>query len=632
MTASGVPSSPEELAPVEEAGRLHDYPPIGEYAFLSDCHTGALVGPDGAVEWLCAPRFDGPSVFGRILDHSQGGAWELYVPGANLTERAYVPESLVLRSRWDGDGGSVTVHDFLAVARPPESSELEPIGRLVRWARCTRGRARVRSRVLARPDYGDREAAWSVQDEGWAEQGGVLLAADLPPELLDAGTPEVDTVLSEGESMVVVLDYTGRRLGPVDADEAARLLDDSVRAWRSWSDRSDYDGVGAAQVRHSAAVLRGLLFDESGGLLAAPTTSLPEWLGGPRNWDYRYVWHRDAALVVLALLRLGHDAEAGRYLRFLLEHCAADGDWIAPVFAIDGGETADETERDHLDGYAGSRPVRSGNRAAAQHQLDVYGHVLDAALAYQEVTGELTDAEVEQLWEVVAGAQRHWRDPDAGIWEVQGPERHWTHSKVYAWACFDRAIRLAELVGDTAAPVDEWRRERDLVHEDILANGYDAELGSFVQSYGSTNVDGSLLRIPLLGFLPADDPRVLGTIERVDAELGEAGDLVHRYDPVATGDGMDSPEGAFLLCSFEMVAALVLAGRVDEAQRRFDALCERAGPLGLYSEEMTADGTMLGNYPQAFTHLALIQAALNLDGAGRRDALHDWAERRVSRR
>ena len=630
MTAPGVPASPEELTQVTEGAWMRGYPPIGEYAFLSDCHTAALVGPDGAVEWLCAPRFDGPSLFGRILDRDQGGAWELDVPGAELTEREYVPESLVLRSRWDGTDGSVTVHDFLAVARRPESSEIAPVGRLVRWARCTHGQARIRSRVFARPDYGDRDAAWSVQDEGWAEEGGVLLAADLPPELLDDGSPQIDTVLSEGESLVVMLDYTGQRVGPVSVAEAQRLFDASLRAWRSWSGRSEYDGVGAAQVRQSAVVLRGLLFDESDGLLAAPTTSLPEWPGGPRNWDYRYVWHRDAALVVLALLRLGHDAEAGRYLRFLLGQCAGDSDWLVPVFAIDGGETADEAEREHLDGYAGSRPVRSGNRAAAQHQLDVYGHILDAALAYQEVTGDLTTAEVEQLWEVVAGARRHWRDPDAGIWEVQGDDRHWTHSKVYAWMCFDRAIRLAELVGDSAAPVDEWRSERDLVHADVLANGYDPELGSFVQSYGATNVDGSLLRIPLLGFLPADDPRVLGTLERIDAELGEAGDLVHRYDPVATDDGMDSPEGAFLLCSFEMVAALVLAGRVDEAQRRFESLCDRAGPLGLFSEEMTGDGTMLGNYPQAFTHLGLIQAALNLDEAGHRDALHDWAERRIS--
>lgn len=603
------------------------YPPIGDYAFLSDCHTAALVAPDGSVEWMCVPRFDGPSIVGRILDRDRGGAWEVGVAGAEIVQRAYVPETLVLRTRWDGDAG-VTAHEFLAATQSEDSTEIRPVGRFLRLLTCTRGRAVVRSRLRARPGYGTRDAAWTTRDGRWVEKEGVVLAANRPLRPDADGSPSVETVLDEGESLVLTLDYTGRPVGPVTGDEAEQSLETTASAWRRWSARSDYDGMGAEQVRQSAVVLRGLLFDESDGLLAAPTSSLPEWPGGPRNWDYRYVWHRDAALVVLALLRLGHEAEAARYLRFLLGQCGKEGDWIAPVFAIDGGAVEGERRLDHLSGYADSRPVRHGNAAGSQHQLDVYGHILDAALAYHEVTGGLTADELTGLWSVVERARRHWRDPDVGIWEVQGRERHWTHSKVYAWACFDRAVRLAELVEAVDVPVDEWRKEREDVREDVLANGYDRELGSFVQSYGARNVDGSLLRIPLLGFLDGDDPRVLGTLERLEAELGEAGDLLHRYDPEVTEDGIDSPEGAFLLCSFEMAAALVLAGRVDEAQRRFQSLCDRAGPLGLYSEEMTAEGIMLGNYPQAFTHLALIQAAANVNDAGRRDALHEWADRR----
>ncbi|NUP81141.1 MAG: glycoside hydrolase family 15 protein [Nonomuraea sp.] len=561
--------------------------PIGAHAFLSDCHTAALVAPGGAVEWMCAPRFDGPSVFARLLDRRLGGAWEFEVAGARVRERGYLGETLVLRTLWEGRDCRVVVHDFFATTVPGIGGGVVPVRLLVRWARCERGRAVVRSRVLARPDYATREARWTPRDGGLAEESGLLLT----------GTPEpvAERELGEGESWAVALDYTGQ--GHAVGDPG-RLMDDTLRSWRSWSSRSAYRGVGARQVRRSAVVLRGLLFDESGGLLAAPTTSLPEWPGGPRNWDYRYVWHRDAALMVLALLRLGHREEAGRYLRFLLGH---------------------------LEGYAGSRPVRIGNDAAGQQQLDSYGHILDAAMAYHEVTGELTDGPL--LWRLVEQARDRWRRPDAGIWETRGQERHWTYSKLYAWVCFDRAVRLAEATGATGVPLEEWRAERDAVRAQLLERGYNARIGAFTQSYGSDEADGSLLRLPLLGFLDGDDPRVLGTLDHIQSRLGEGGALVHRYDPEATGDGLRGPEGAFLMCSFEMVSALVLAGRTAEARDRFETLCARGEPLGLFAEEMTADGSMAGNYPQAFTHLALIEAALNLDSSGAVDALHDWAER-----
>ncbi|MCK2216961.1 glycoside hydrolase family 15 protein [Actinomadura sp. ATCC 31491] len=606
-------------------------PPIGSYAFLSDCHTAALVGPGGAVEWMCVPRFDGPSVFARLLDRRRGGAWELDVAGAAVTERRYLDETLVLRTRWEGGGAVVVVHDLLATARPRaggrvSGSGLAPVGLLVRRATCERGPAVVRSRVLARPGYATRDACWTRREDGaLVEESGMVLLGT-PDEETE---PESTVRLREGESVAFLLDYAGAvplgRAGP--GGDAGALLEETVRAWRSWSGRSAYEGVGARQVRHSAIVLRGLLFDESGGLLAAPTTSLPEWPGGPRNWDYRYVWHRDAALMVLALLRLGHREEAGGYLRFLLAQCGHGTGRVPPVAGIDGGDVPPETTLDHLEGYAGSRPVRIGNDAAGQHQLDGYGHIMDAALAYQEVTGELTGDELARLWHLVRLACERWREPDAGLWEVRGEPRHWTYSKLYAWVCLDRAVRLATLTGARDVPLERWRAERETIRADLLARGYDAGLGAFTQSYGSPDADASLLRLPLVGFLDGRDPRVLGTLDHVQSRLGEGGALVHRYDPEPTGDGAGGPEGAFLLCSFEMVSALTLAGRTAEARDRFETLCERTEPLGLFAEEMAADGSMLGNYPQAFTHLALIEAALNLEESGTADALHGWAER-----
>ncbi|WP_019630997.1 glycoside hydrolase family 15 protein [Actinomadura atramentaria] len=599
-------------------------PPIGSYAFLSDCRTAALVGPDGAVEWLCAPRFDGPAVFNRILDRRIGGGFDLAVDGAGDPERSYADDSLVLANRWTAPDGVVTGHDFLAAraAGPGDDRGIVPVGALVRALRCERGTARVRARVRATPDHARRPARWSGDGTLMERESGIVLDG---PFVLD-GDPVLDVVLKAGDELVLRLGYAG------DAP-AEPLLDATLDAWRAWSARSGYDGAGAPHVRRSAAVLRGLLDSESGALLAAPTASLPEWPGGPRNWDYRYVWHRDAALVILVLMRLGHPEEAGRYLRFLLRNWSADGERLRPMTTLDGGTRVAEETLDHLSGYADSRPVNIGNEAFDQRQLDVFGQILDAALVYQEVAGDLTADEAARLYDVVDAACRRWREPDHGIWEVRTDLRQWTSGKLYAWVCLDRGIRLAERLGDARPPLDRWRRERDLVRADLLERGYNAEIGAFVQEYGSVNLDASLLRMPLLEFLDGRDPRVLSTLERIDERLGEpldgGGRLVHRYDPAATRDGIDGPEGAFLLCSFDMVSALVLAGRADEAARRFAALCARGGPLGLFAEEMTGDGTMLGNYPQAFTHLALIEAAMNLDAAGRADALHDWAHRRA---
>jgi alpha,alpha-trehalase len=605
-----------------------DYPPIGEHAFLSDCHTGALVGPDGAVDWLCAPRFDGEPVFARLLDRRDGGALHVGVAGAgDAPERRYVPGTLVLESRWAAGGDRAVAHDFLAVGsgRSNGSPSLVPRGVLVRLVRCTAGSVRVRARADARPRWQRSEGGWETGGETAVHpEAGLWLGSDGP----GAASPLHEEVeLRAGDAAVVALGYRGDPPRHVDRAVAERLLDETIAAWTVWSDHTTYDGIGAADVRHSAVVLRGLLFEETGALLAAPTTSLPEWLGGARNWDYRFTWHRDASLAVLVLLRTGHTGEARRYLRFLLEHDAHAGDALEPLLGIGGETELTEWEPEGFEGYAGSAPVRAGNEARGQEQLDSYGHVLDAALALQAVTGELTPDDVAELHRIVGLAVKRWRDPDHGIWEVRSERRHWTNSKVMAWVCVDRGIRLAEITGERRAPLDEWRRERELIRADVLEHGYDERRGAFVQTYGSDALDASLLRMPLLGFIAGDDPRMLSTVERIDEELGGPGGLVHRYDTDATDDGMDDPEGAFLMCSFDMVSALVLARRVEEAQERFDALCRWAAPLGLMPEQAAGDGTALGNHPQAFSHLALIEAAMNLDAAGRSDALRDWAER-----
>lgn len=601
--------------------------PIGEHGFLSDCHTAALVTPSGEINWLCVPGFDGPAFMAGLLDPERGGGWTLQVEEARPVARDYADDSLVLDTLWEGAGLSVLVRDLLAVGRHGE--ELYREGVLLRVIECRAGRATVRSRVEAKPDYGRAAPGWEQTTGGALRaDSGPVLSGDPPPTLTPDGDAEFHAVLTEGQSAVLCLDYLAleRRLAPRSGHE---MLQDTLDAWAGWTKRSRYSGVGTEYVHRSAATLRGLLYDETGGLVAAPTTSLPEWPGEARNWDYRYVWHRDASLVVLSFLRLGHAEEAGRYLRFLQRMCGVSGGWVPPVRSLDGGLVPDEEILDHLRGYADSRPVRRGNDAHFQRQLDVYGHVLDAALCYQEVTGELGPRDVEQLNELVEAVRVRWREPDDGIWEVRGSARHWTNSKVYAWVCLDRAVQLAHLMGtEGEVPLEDWRRDRDAIHEEVLNHGYDAGIGSFVQSYGATNVDGSLLRIPLLGFLAGDDPRVLGTLDRVESELGEGGYLIHRYDPEVTDDGLRVPEGAFLMCSFDMVSALVLAGRSGEARERFDKLCAQGGPLGLYAEEMCGTGEMLGNFPQAFTHLALIEAAVNLNDAGDEEALHRWARAR----
>jgi alpha,alpha-trehalase len=575
---------------------------------------------------------DVPAAEDDALDVVGGGALELGVHGSGVPRRRYLPGTLVLESRFELPEGELVAHDFLALGASEgrDPGGLHPHHLLVRLVRCEGGEASVRLCADARPNYGRAGGRWRRGHAGHTlDVPGcrLVLSCDAPVELVD-GVPTGDVHLGRGERMAVGLAYAEGAPGPASPDLAEELLDRTVEAWRAWSGSCRYDGYAREQVVHSAVVLRGLIFDESGALLAAPTTSLPEVPGGVRNWDYRYTWHRDASLMLLALFRLGFHAEGRRYKDFLVEHETLVDDCLDPLIGIGGEHDLEERELEHLEGYASSRPVRIGNGARGQLQLDSAGYLLDAVLAYRDLTGELERRHWEEVRAVVDATARGWRRADQGIWEIRGEPRHHTHSKVLAWTCLDRGVRLAEAVGDTEAPLEHWRSERDAVHAEVLERGYDQQLDAFVQSYGSRALDAALIQASTVGFLPGTDARIVGTLDAIAAGLGcgpAAPELIRRYDVQEAADGLPGEEGAFLMCSFELVSALVLAGRADEARERFEHLVARAGPLGLFAEEMAADGVMLGNYPQAFTHLALVEAAVNLDERSEREALHRWA-------
>lgn len=609
-------------------GCVSDYPPIDSYAFLADGQSAALIGPDGAVEWLCAPRFDGASVFARLLDRERGGAFELAVEGAPAPERRYVDGTLALESRWQSEAGSVVVLDFMALEAEGRHGpgQVDPFCALIRLVRCVRGQARISARIQARPDYGARAAAWSEQRGFFTAEvpaSRLWVSSDrelsIAPDALEASFS-----LHTGEAAALALRYAGEPTSPISLARAEELLEITLSSWRAWSSRCEYEGVARELVLRSALVLKGLVYHASGALLAAPTTSLPEQLGGERNWDYRYTWLRDAALTLLALMALGYEHEACDYIDFLLQECSRCGDEPHVMLAIDSAHELCERSLDHLEGYGCSAPVRVGNGAHDQLQLDTYGGVLGAALIYQQRTAALSRDHWALLRSLVEFTVTHWREPDNGIWEVRSERRHFTHSKVMAWVCVDRGIQLARLMEIPDAPLGQWRQVREAIRADVLEHGYDAARGAFVRSYGEIALDASALRFPLVEFIAGDDPRMTSTIDRIICELETSDGLVHRYDQQRVDDGLAGGEGAFAICSFWLVSALVRAGRQEEAERRFASLCKRASPLGLYAEELSPDG-MLGNFPQAFTHLALIQAAADLQ-AGRESRLPRPAE------
>jgi GH15 family glucan-1,4-alpha-glucosidase len=585
--------------------------PIEDYALIGDTQSAALVGIDGSIDWLCLPRFDSPALFAALLGTPEHGRWRIAPKGATrATRRRYRDRALVLDTEWETPEGSVRVTDFM-----PPRADLPDVVRLVEGVR---GRVEMEMQLVIRFDFG-RLVPWVRRVGGdvcaVSGPGEVCLRADVPTHGQDLHTV-ADFSVGEGDFHSFVLSWHPSHEPPHEPPHAGGALESTLNWWRGWTSRLRYEGAWKEDVRHSLMVLKALTYAPTGGTVAAPTTSLPEQIGGVRNWDYRYCWLRDAAYTFWALNVGGYTDEVRAWRYWLLRAVGGDPDNLQVLYGPTGESRLPEYTLDWLPGYEDSRPVRIGNAAAEQFQLDVYGEALDA-LHLARVFGIESDEESWALQRhLVEFVIDHWREPDEGIWEVRGPRRHFTHSKVFAWVALDRAVKAVERFGLTGA-VDEWRRVRDEIKTDVLAKGYDEKRNTFTQHYGSQELDASLLMLPLVHFLPATDPRMRGTVEAIQRELMTDG-FVLRYRTEETNDGLPAGEGAFLACTFWLVDNLALLGRIDEATELFERLLALRNDVGLLAEEYDPRAKrQLGNFPQAFTHVGLVNSAYNLDRARR---------------
>jgi len=588
---------------------------IEDYAMIGDCETAALVGRDGSIDWLCWPRFDSDACFAALLGGDEHGRW-LIGPAdpsaARAVSRRYRGESLILETRFESSTGAVVLIDVM----PPRDDE----SNLLRIVVGERGTMEMRMDLVIRFGYGAR-MPWvhrlpdrSLRAIAGAEQ--IVLRTPVAIEGADGRTIGRFTV-SAGESVPFAMSYAPSHLPPPEPRDPYAGLADTEAFWRDWASRAtSIGGDDRELLLRSLITLKGLIYAPTGGIVAAPTTSLPETLGGARNWDYRFCWLRDATLTLLALMNAGYFDEAAAWRDWLLRAIAGAPHQAQIMYGVAGEHRLVELTLDWLPGYEDARPVRIGNAAHDQLQLDVYGEVMDAL--YQAHRGGVPgDAEAWSLQtHLLAHLEKIWRQPDRGIWESRGAPRHFTLSKVMAWVAFDRGIKLAEEAG-LDGPVARWRAVAAQIHAEICANAYNAELGSFVQSYGSTWLDGSLLLLPTTGFLPVDDPRITGTVRAVEQRLVVDG-LVMRHDPAEIETGLAHGEGAFLACSFWLADAMILLGRHDEARRLFDRLLALRNDVGLLAEQYEVRANRLvGNFPQAFSHVALVTTAHNLERASK---------------
>jgi GH15 family glucan-1,4-alpha-glucosidase len=577
---------------------------IEDYGLIGDQQAAALVGRDGSIDWLCLPRFDSGSCFSALLGDARHGRWLLAPTGVERgTRRRYRDGTLVLETDFETPDGAVRVIDFM-----PRRGDGPP--RVMRIVEGVRGRVPMRMELTLRPDYGTI-APWTepAADGALATAGPDAFRLSTPlPLQIENGTITADFMAVEGgrERLTLTWHPSFEPTPPVeDADSA---LARTEAWWREWSGRCSYQGSYRDRVLTSLLVLKAMTSEQTGAVIAAPTTSLPEELGGVRNWDYRYCWLRDATLTLEALLDGGYADEALAFRDFMLRVGTGDPRTAQIMYGVGGERRLVEFELPHLPGYEGSRPVRIGNAAAEQFQLDVFGEVAAAMFLGAEAVGRVE----RRLWPrwrtIVEYVETVWREPDDGIWESRGPRRHYTYSKVMAWVVFDRAIRLAERFGLDAA-LERWRATREEIHAEVCERGYDSVRRTFTQYYGSEELDASVLNIPIVGFLPGTDERVGGTIDAVQRELARDG-FVSRYSTAHTDDGLPGDEGQFLACSFWLVSAMALNGRVEEARTLFERVAGLANDLGLLAEEYdVAHGRQLGNFPQAFSHLGLIAAA-----------------------
>ncbi len=584
---------------------------LEDYALVGDMQTAALVGVDGSIDWLCLPRFDSGACFAALLGTPDNGRWLLAPNGAErATRRSYRSSSLVLDTEWEVDGGRVRVTDFM----PPRDQHPH----LIRIVEGLSGRVRMHSRLTLRFDYG-RLIPWvrKVGGDITAASGpdAVCLRADVP--MVGNGPhSDADFTVAEGDVVSFVLSWYPSNLPPPQPPHATPTLERTMTWWGDWCARLRYKGQWRDEVRQSLLVLKAMTYSPTGGIVAAPTASLPERLGGVRNWDYRFCWLRDSAFSLWAMHVGGYVEEARAWHEWLLRAAAGDPADLQILYGVAGESRLPELELPWLAGYEGSHPVRIGNAASGQFQLDVYGEVLDA-LHLARVFGLRFDPDAWALAKhLIEYVVEHWREPDDGLWEVRGGRRQFTHSKVMAWVALDRAVHAVEKFG-LDGPVQRWRAVRQEIHDDVCRNGFDAERNTFTQYYGSSELDASLLMIPLVHFLPATDPRMRGTIEAIQRDLMSDG-FVLRYETNASKDGLPPGEGAFLACTFWLVDNLALLGRVDEATALFERLLGLRNDVGLLAEEYDPERKRLvGNFPQAFTHVGLVNSAFNLDRAHR---------------
>jgi len=577
---------------------------IEDYALIGDTHTVALVGTNGSIDWLCLPRFDAPACFASLLGTGENGFWKVAPRDAVVgTRRAYRGPTLVLETEFETAHGAARLLDCM----PPRGSH----SRIVRVVEGVRGEVPMRMRFVPRFDYG-RVKPWVSRADGAvcavAGPDALELRSDVPVGGDDLQQTAEFTV-GPGQRVGFLLTFYPSWEAPPSPIELGPTLAATEAWWRKWSGRSTYRGGWAKEVERSLITLKALTYAPTGGIVAAATTSLPEFLGGVRNWDYRYCWLRDAALTLDALLSAGYVEEAARWRDWALRAVAGDPEDLQIMYGLGGERRLDESELDWLPGYEHSRPVRVGNAASGQRQLDVYGEVVDTMYRARGLGMTPVPAGWSTLCRVVDWVEGHWREPDEGLWEVRGPRRNFVHSKVMAWVAADRMVRSIEESG-LDGPLERFKQMRADIHAEVCREGYDATRNTFTQYYGSTQLDAALLLIPQVGFLPPSDPRVVGTVEAVQRELVQEG-FVMRYIPDEhAADGLPAGEGAFLACSFWLVNALALIGRRPEAEDLFRRLLSLQNDVGLFSEEYdSAHKRLIGNFPQAFTHLALIASA-----------------------
>jgi GH15 family glucan-1,4-alpha-glucosidase len=596
-----------------------NYLPIEHHGIIGDLHTAALVGIDGTIDWLCLPFFDSPSLFASILDEEKGGHFRITSASGEARRRQmYLPDSNILMTRFLTPDGVGEVVDFMPIHRRAGRKNVED-HQLIRIVRGIRGSLPFRMECIPAPDYARQKPEITAAAGGFRMASPactVFLHTPMPDCRIENGGVVCDFVLREGDEIPVMLAQAGssppppvERLSGICNEE----FHETLRYWQSWIAGSRYHGRWREMVKRACMVLKLMTFVPTGAIVAAPTTSLPERIGGDRNWDYRYTWIRDAAFTVYAFLRVGLTEEADHFMSFLEMRCREIDPQVGlqVLYGIDGRCEIPEFHLDHLDGYRGSRPVRVGNAAAHQFQLDITGDLMDAVYLYDRYVRPLSF----DLWANMRGLAdwvcEHWRKEDEGIWEVRGGRHQFTFSKLMSWVAVDRALRISEHRG-LPADRNHWLANRDEMYQTIMTRGFSTRKHSFVQSLDSEFLDASMLLAPLVRFVSPSDPRMMGTLDAISREL-VSDHLVHRYDPRVSPDGVGGEEGTFSMCTFWLAEALARAGRVEEARLIFDKMLGYANHVGLYSEEIGLTGEALGNFPQAFTHLGLISAAVNIN-------------------